>query len=210
YLHIKGDEYLELEEFGVKYRIDNRGFLQVNNDIKYYLYKFILSQVQPEMSVIDAYSGAGLLSAILSKKCKQVYGIEINKSASNSAKELLRLNNINNVEFICGDVKDKIKECLNKLKECLIVLDPPRSGVGKSILDILVSSNINYEKMPKQREKNNFCKVSKIIYISCNTATLARDLKTLQEGFEIQSITPLEMFVQTKHIEVVAVLKCKD
>ena len=211
YYHIKGDEYLELEEFGIKYRLDNRGFLQVNNDIKHYLYNFILSNVEPNMTVIDAYSGAGLLSAIISKKCRNVTGIEINQSASNSANELSKINNLSNVTYICGDVKDNLSTQLMHSENCMIVLDPPRAGCDESVLNLLVSSALeNIQNNAELSGKNKVCKVSKIIYVSCNVATLARDLGVLKEAYEVEKIIPLDMFPQTRHAEVVCVLKQKN
>lgn len=206
YYHIAGLKQLELEEFGIKYQLDNRGFLQVNNELKHELYSRILDNLSDKDNVIDAYSGAGLLSAIMSQKCKRVVGIEINESASNSAKRLKECNNLDNVEFITGDVKIHIKQCLERLDNCVVVLDPPRAGVEESILDILVD---NIDKTPKQSEMSNVCKVHKIIYVSCNMATLARDLKVLSKAYNIESITPMDMFPQTKHVETLVVLNNK-
>ena len=208
YKYINGLKYLELEEYGIKYKVDNRGFLQVNNKIKCYLYKSVLDEISDSDTVIDAYSGAGLLSAIMAKKCKHVYGIEINKSAVNSAKNLAIDNKLSNVSYICGDVKNNIKDCLNEKSNIVVVLDPPRSGVDDVVLETILNYN-DCDNLSKYGENSNNCRVSKIIYISCNVATLARDLKVLSKRYNIKSITPLDMFPQTRHVETLVVMDLK-
>ena len=150
------------------YSVDNRGFLQVNNKIKQALYQDVLSEISENDFVIDAYSGAGLLTSIISKKCKSSIGIEINSSASNSAKKLKEINNLNNIDFVCGDVKNELNKHL--IKDCVLVLDPPRSCCDKEV----IKSILNAKACPK-----------KIIYISCDTATLSRDLSALVSKYKI-------------------------
>ena len=193
YHHIDGLKYLSIKEFGVEYKLDNRGFLQVNNEIKRLIYESILNEICKGDNVIDAYGGAGLLSAIISKKAKFVISIEINKSASSSAKKLIEENNIKNLKCICGDVKDYIDKYL--LDEAVVILDPPRSGCDKSVVLSLL---------------NNTDKIKKIIYLSCDHATLARDLKLLSGKFSISYIQPYDMFPNTKHIETLVVLEKKE
>ena len=188
YVHIAGIEAIELEEFGIKYSIDNRGFLQVNNEIKTLLYKSVLEQIENNDIVIDAYSGAGLMSAIISKKCKTVSAIEINKSACESAKNLVERNNINNLTIYCADVKEKLGECIEKTSNPVVILDPPRAGCEKEVLQIIEN------------------KAKKIVYISCDPATLARDLSFLKTYYKIDKITLFEMFPQTSHVETLVVL----
>ena len=191
YYHLGGLKKLDFSEFGIKYSVDNRGFLQVNAHVKESLYNAVLHEISEDDNVIDAYSGAGLLSSIMSKKCNKVVGIEINESASNSAKNLAKHNNLENIEFVTGDVKKYIQKYLNNYKSCVVVLDPPRSGCDTHILE-----NIN---------QHNNCK--KIIYISCNPATLARDLMILKEKYHISKVLPLDMFPQCKHVETLVCLE---
>lgn len=210
YIHLFGETALEFDEMGVKYSVDNRGFLQVNNDLKEKLYDFVLSNIEDGADVVDAYSGAGLMTAIIAKKCHKVFGIEINKSASDSARKLARYNGLDNVECICGDVKDNIAGCLKRVKKCTVVLDPARAGCSKSIIDILNAfSEINMRKSAKYSQESDICRVSKIIYVSCNTSTLCRDLASLNKCYKITSITPMDMFPQTSHCEVVVVLESR-
>ena len=194
YIHIAGIESLEIKEFSVKYKIDNRGFLQVNNELKSALYTAVLNNIDNKDLVIDAYSGAGLMTAIIARKCRRVIGIEINEAASNSAKQLAIDNNLKNMECITGDVKAHMGQVLTRLDNVVVVLDPARSGCDKAVLDCLTSTE-------------NLSKISKIIYVSCNPSTLARDLGVLKEHYDILSITPWDMFPQTKHTETVVCLQ---
>lgn len=206
YTHLYGEKLLMLEENGIMYGVDNRGFLQVNNEMKNYLYNYVLEHIDNDENVIDAYSGAGLMSANFAKKCKYVYGIEINASASNSANELARRNGIENIKCICGDVDEYLERCIGKLDTATVVLDPARAGCKESVLNVL---NKYSGKIAKNSLNNEVCRVSKIIYISCNIVTLSRDLKILKEKYNILSVTPMDMFPQTCHIETVVVLEAK-
>ena len=194
YIQIGGIEALEIEEFGIKYSVDNRGFLQVNNEIKERLYKAVLDVIKEEDTVIDGYSGAGLMSAIIAKKCKKVIGIEINESASNSAKKLAIDNNLKNIKCINSDINNCIADVLEDISNCVVVLDPARSGCDSSVIDCLTT-------------ENNLKKISKIIYISCNPATLARDLENLKEYYQITRVVPYDMFPQTKHVETLVCMQ---
>lgn len=194
YSHLYGSEFLEIEEFGINYKLNNLGFLQVNNDMKKKMYMQVLENIDDNDNVIDAYSGAGLLSAIISKKAKAVIGIEINKSASASAKELIKDNNISNCEFVCGDVAKCLEPSLKKFKDVTLVLDPTRSGCDKSVCDSIL---------------NNASKIKKIIYVSCNPSTLGRDLELLKDKFEVKRVIPYDLFPNTKHIETLVILKRK-
>ena len=191
YYHCFGIESLEIEELGVKFAVDNRGFLQINREVMSKLYSMVLEEIQEGDYVIDAYSGAGLMSSMIARKASEVVGIEINKSASNSAKMLAKSNNITNLKSICGDVKNIIGDYLNNEK-IVVVLDPPRSGCDGEVLTKLLD-----------RVQN----IKKIIYVSCNPATLARDLSILSTKYEVSKVVPFDMFVQTKHVETLVCLQ---
>lgn len=192
YKHLFGLEYLEIIEYGVRYKLNNLGFLQVNNDMKKAMYDMVLSFVKKDTNVIDAYGGAGLLSAILSHKVKSVTGIEINESASNSAKTLAKENKLNNVKFICDDVEKALPNTLDGLQNITLVLDPPRCGCSRGVCETILSTSD---------------RINKIIYISCNPATLGRDLEILSKVFVVKQIIPYDLFPQTKHVETLVVLE---
>lgn len=199
YIHISGIKAIRLDEFGIKYDIDVASFLQVNNEIKTKLYSEIIDNVGGGI-VIDAYAGAGLLSATLSKGASKVYSVEIVPEASEKARQLVKANNITNMEVINGDctkiVPNLIKKVQNEIKlnntnlKCSVVLDPAHIGCSPEVIESVKTAD-------------------QIIYIACNPIALAKDLKVLQNTHKIVKIEPYDMFPQTKHVETLAVLERK-
>ena len=194
FVDIFGNNQIEIEEFGIKYSINNQSFLQVNDDVKKEMYQKIFDEIDDEV-VVDCYSGAGLLSAMIARHAKKVFGIEIVKEATNIANRLKEQNAISNLTNINGDCSvelSKLTSELPKQDEITIVLDPPRKGCDKNVLETICKN------MP-----------AKIIYMSCDPSTLARDLKILLESgnYKIKYIQPFDMFPQTKHVETLAVLE---
>lgn len=187
-----GDGFLEYKEFGVDYVIGPHSFLQVNDDVKTKLYSAVLDNIEKSDVVIDGYSGAGLLSAIMAKKCKKVFAVEIVKEAVESAKALARQNYIENLESILGDCAIELPKILRKEKATTVVLDPPRKGCDEKVLKAIVESG-----------------VQKVVYVSCNPATLARDMNTLLQNYEIVRIVPFDMFPQTANVETLAIFRKK-
>ena len=209
YIHIAGIKAIKLEEFGIKYDIDVASFLQVNNEIKSKLYREVISSIGGGI-VIDAYAGAGLLSATLSKGASKVYSVEIVPEASEKAMQLVKANNITNMEVINGDctkiVPNLIKKVQNEIKQnkilvsdnidsknnlsqkCSVVLDPAHIGCSPEVIESVKNAD-------------------QIIYIACNPIALAKDLKVLQNTHKIVKIEPYDMFPQTKHIETLAILE---
>lgn len=190
--HEFGIEKLEFDEFGIKYSVDNRGFLQVNNEVKKEIYNRILSEINISDCVIDAYSGAGLLTCIMAKKSKFAVGIEINNSSHKSALNMADFNCLHNTMFINNDVKNAVSEMLDKYPNSVLVLDPARSGCDESVLQKILSS----VHQPK-----------KIIYLSCNVATLARDLIKLTSFYEIKNVILYDLFPNTKHVETLVCMQ---
>lgn len=194
-LHICGDEYLNLNDFGIDYKICPNSFLQVNSDIQNLLYSKVLELIPQGTCVINAYSGAGLLTAILAKRSKFVYGIEIIKQATNDADKLMMENDIKNTSNITGDCAIELPKLMQSLRDqnTTLVLDPPRKGCEQNILDTITQ-----------------CKPKNIVYISCNPATLSRDINTLKDFYDIQLVQPYDMFPQTKHVEVLVHFTLKE
>ena len=144
--------------------------------------------------LFDLYCGIGTIGIFASKYVKQVYGIEIVPQAINDAVENARINNIKNAEFMIGDVEISFDELINKknIVPTAIIVDPPRKGLDdKTIQNILK------------------IKPEKLVYISCNPATMVRDLSKMEEIYNINRIQPVDMFPFTKHVECVAVLNLK-
>ena len=181
------DETIIMEINELKFQIDINSFFQVNNYICAQLFNYVEENLENNNTCLDLYSGVGTLSIIASKKAKKVYAIEINENAHKNSLVNLKLNNITNVEFILGNVNKKIKQIKEKID--VIITDPPRSGMDK----------ITIETILKYKPK-------KIIYISCNPITLARDLNTLTESYYIEKCAIFDMFPNTYHVECVCVL----
>lgn len=180
-----------------KFRISPLSFFQVNPVQTEVLYGKALeyADLKGDETVFDAYCGIGTISLFLSRKAKKVYGIEIVPQAINNAKENARLNGVKNVEFLVGESEIVIPELYRKgIKADVIVVDPPRKGCDEKLLEVIT------EMSPE-----------KVVYVSCNPATLARDLKYLSErGYEVREVQPVDMFPQTSHVECVVGIRRKD
>ena len=163
------------------YIISNPSFFQKNTNMCIKLYDYVKNVLNSDDCVLDLYCGVGSISIYIADKVSKVLGIEIIDNAIKDAKENSELNKCNNVEFIRGRVEDNT-----------VILDPPRSGVDKLVLKTIVDNNIN-----------------KIVYVSCNSTTLARDLNYLKEYYDIVDMKLFDLFPKTKHVESVCVLKLK-
>lgn len=195
FIHLYGEKYIIEEINDLKFMVHPNSFLQVNHDQAQAMYNKALSYIESSNNnVIDAYCGIGSISLNLAKKAGHVYGIEVVPQAVVNANENKKINNISNATFICGKCEDEIEK-LAKLKDIdTIVVDPPRKGCEKKFLDIII-------KM----------KIKKIIYISCLTQSLARDAKYLSEfGYEVEEITPYDLFSHSYHTENVCLLTLKN
>jgi len=178
------DEFMEL-----KYSIHPYSFFQVNDNVKDKIYKRVVSNVENEV-VVEGYSGAGILSGLLSKKAKEVYSVEINKNASQNAENLKLKNHISNLSNINGDCKDVLKVLSKKYNNATFVIDPPRSGCDQITLQALKDNRIN-----------------KVIYISCNPYTLKQNIKFLSDIYYIEQLDFYDMFPFTFDLEGFCVLK---
>lgn len=172
--------------------ISPSSFFQVNTLQAEKLYNKAIeyANIKKEDTVLDLYCGTGTIGIVASDKAKKVIGIELNKEAIKDANENKKLNNINNIEFYAGDVGKILNK--NNYKPDIIIVDPPRVG-----LDSLALSQILNIK-PK-----------KLVYVSCDLMTLARDLKLLSNDYDILELTPVDMFPYTAHVESVCALKLK-
>lgn len=192
-IKVYGKPYLNEEIEGIKFFIYPESFFQVNTKQAKIMYKKAIEMIDniENKKIIDAYAGAGTITALLSKKAKFVYGIELNEQACVAAKDTFRINKIENVDFRQGKVEKEIFTLLDeKIKMDTVVFDPPRKGIPERVL-----------------RKISEAKIKEIIYISCNPSTFARDLKILnEEGYNLEKLTPVDMFPHTSHIELIAKL----
>ena len=178
-----------------KFKISPLSFYQVNPVQTEALYNTAIEMAELDgtETAFDLYCGIGTISTFLSNKCKKVYGVEIVPEAIEDAKENASINDITNVEFICGAAEQVIPEMYenDNVKADVVFVDPPRKGCDQALLDTII-------KM----------KPKKMIYVSCNVATLGRDLKYLTDnGFELLKVQPVDQFPQTAHCESVCILE---
>jgi 23S rRNA (uracil1939-C5)-methyltransferase len=189
---IYGNPFVTESILGLKFNVSPSSFMQVNHDQCEKLYSEALrcANLKKDMNVIDAYCGMGSITLNIAKSVNKVYGIEIVEDAIKNANSNKKLNNITNAEFICGKCEDKIKKLVNKEKIDVIFFDPPRKGCDIEFLKTVIDM-----------------KIPKIVYISCNIATAARDIKILEDaGYKLEEVTPVDLFSSTLHVETVCLL----
>ncbi len=178
----------------LKFNISPLSFYQVNPVQTEVLYKTALDfcNLTGNEIVFDAYCGIGTISLFLAKNCKKVYGIEIVPDAIKNAISNAKLNNIDNAEFFVGKSEEVIPKLIFEENICpdVVVVDPPRKGCDTALLDAIGKTSIK-----------------KLVYVSCDNATLARDINYLSNfGFNLKKIQPVDMFCMTTHIECVALI----
>lgn len=208
----RGSGYFDAEECGIRYKAGANTFLQVNDDVRAKLYERVLSEADEGAVAVDLYSGGGMLTAMLAKKCGFAYGVEIVEEASRCADELKETNGLQGKMLnICGKVEEKIDEVLQSSagKKRIIVCDPPRKGMERSAVKAVAEAE-----------------AEKIVLVSCNPATLARDLGIIvgtlrddggslvkvsapQSRWNIECVIPFDMFPQTKWCETLVVFSRK-
>ena len=175
-----------------KFFVRDKSFFQVNDTVVTHLYDEVLNfcRTHDIRNALDLYCGTGTIGIYISKEVEHVLGIDYSESSILDANENKILNNADNTEFICSKVEDQIDKITGNYD--LIVVDPPRAGLDNKTKEYLVKINPTY-----------------IIYISCDPATLARDLKELKETYTIKRIKPYNMFPKTYHCESIVVLERK-
>ena len=179
------------------FKISPLSFYQVNpiQAEKLYNLGVEMAQISKNDTVFDLYCGIGTISLFMAKYAKKVYGIEIVKEAVVAANENALLNGVDNTEFYAGDVEVVLDDLINNkgVKADIVMFDPPRKGLDKNSI-------------------NNILKIKpkKIVYISCNPATLVRDLAEFEDLYDVQKIVPVDMFPWTGHVECCALLYLKD
>lgn len=192
-----GNGYIKDKLGDFIFKISPMSFYQINPIQTEKLYNLAIQngELSKDKVIFDLYCGIGTIGIFASKNVKKVYGIEIVPQAIEDAKENAKLNNIQNAEFMVGDVEFALSELIEKrnIIPDVVFVDPPRRGLDTTTIK-------NLEKV----------KPEKIVYISCNPATLVRDLKMFEEEYEIKSIIPVDLFPWTKHVECVSVLCCKN
>ena len=189
-----GKGYIEDYLCDIKFRISSKSFYQINpiQTEKLYNKAVEYAGLTGNETVLDAYCGIGTIGLVASKKAKKVIGVEIVNDAIIDAKKNAKNNNIKNVEFYCEDASIFMKELVESdFKIDVVFIDPPRKGSDEVFLDALIKLN------PK-----------KVVYVSCEPSTLARDLNYLtnNSNYKVKKVTPVDMFPQTFHVETVVMM----
>ncbi len=178
------------------FKISPLSFYQINPVQAEALYNIALemAELKKDDTLFDLYCGIGTIGIFASKYVKKVYGIEIVEQAIRDAEENAKMNEINNIEFLSGDTPKVLSKLLEEKQVYpdVVVVDPPRKGIDEDTISSILA-----------------VKPRKVIYISCNPATMVRDIKLLQESYNIKQIQPVDMFPFTSHIECITVLHLK-
>ena len=196
-INIYGNGYIEDKLGEYTFKISPLSFYQVNPIQAERLYNIGVeaAKITKNDIVFDLYCGIGTISIFMAKYAKKVYGVEIEEQAIEDANENARLNRIDNVEFIAGDTEVVLDDLINvkKIFPDVVMVDPPRRGLDNRSIDNILK-----------------IKPARVIYISCNPATLVRDLARFEECYSVMEIRPVDLFPFTKHVECVAVLQLKQ
>ncbi len=192
-----GKPYMEEKMHEVVYRISPKSFFQTNSQQALALYEIALqfADLQGHELVYDLYTGTGTIANFVAGHCKQVIGVEYVEQAIEDAKLNSSLNGIENTKFYAGDMRKVLSRAfINEHGQPdVIITDPPRAGMDLDVVDVLLE-----------------CAPAKIVYISCNPATQARDIAMLSEKYELTKVQPVDMFPHTYHVENVALLLKKE
>lgn len=191
-----GRDHIFEEMEGLRFKIGAKSFYQTNSQQAHELYKITrkLASLTGNEVVYDLYTGTGTIASFISKNAKKVIGIEYVEAAIEDAKLNANLNNINNIEFFAGDMKDMLThDFINKHgKPDVIITDPPRAGMHEEVIKVLCET-----------------KAPRIVYVSCNPSTQARDLAALDSSYKVLEVQPVDMFPQTHHVENVVLLELR-
>ena len=181
-----GPGHIKDDILGLTFEISASSFFQVNpiQVEKLYTCALNLIDLSKKEIVLDAYSGVGTIGLIAAKNAKRVISVEINKSAHKNAIENAKRNNVNNIDFICADAGEYISKSDEDID--VLIMDPPRSGSDEIFLSTVINKRIK-----------------KIIYISCNPETLARDIEFLSSMYKVNYVQPVDMFPMTAHVETI-------
>ena len=188
-----GQNYITDQMLGNDFQIAAPAFYQVNTEMAEKLYQTAIdfSELTADDVVLDAYSGIGTIGLSVAKHVKQVYGVEVIPEAVENSRKNAAINGITNASYVCASAEEAIQNWLKEgIQADVILVDPPRKGLTESFIKASVSME------PK-----------KITYISCNVATMARDIKLYQElGYVLKKVQPVDLFPQTHHVEAVSLL----
>ena len=190
----KGNDHIFEEMEGLRFKVGPKSFYQTNSEQAYNLYKVTreFAGLTGDELVYDLYTGTGTIANFVSRKAKKVVGIEYVPEAIEDAKVNSAINNITNTLFYAGDMKDMLtQDFINAHgRPDVIITDPPRAGMHNDVIDVIL-----------------FAEPKRIVYVSCNPATQARDLALLDAKYKVMAVQPVDMFPHTHHVENVVLLE---
>ena len=193
----KGKDHIFEEMEGLRFKIGPKSFYQTNSEQAYNLYKIArnFAGLTGKELVYDLYTGTGTIANFVSKQARQVIGIEYVPEAIEDAKVNAEINGIKNTLFFAGDMKDMLtQDFINQYgRPDVIITDPPRAGMHQDVVDVIL-----------------FAEPKRIVYVSCNPATQARDLQLLDVKYKVKAIQPVDMFPHTHHVENVVLLELRN
>jgi len=188
-----GQPYIREEMERIKFKIGPKSFFQTNSLQAYELYKLVrkYANLKGNEIVYDLYTGTGTIANFIAPECKKIIGIESVPEAIEDAKENATINDIKNAEFLVGDMKDILNDQLfeEEGKPDVIIADPPRAGMHRKVVESILQA-----------------RPEKIVYVSCNPATQARDVNLLKDSYEVSELLPVDMFPHTYHVENIVLL----
>ncbi len=190
-----GTGYIKERLFNYVFDISLLSFFQVNKEQSIKLYELIYEFLKHENvdCIIDGYAGVGTIAFSLSKYFNKVIGVEVIEQAYESALKAKEKNNVENIDFVLGKFEDKVQDILKENKNSALVLDPPRRGCDQNVINSVIENNIET-----------------VIYVSCDISGFVKDMKILQEYYDIERYSVVNMFPRTKSIESVIALKRKS
>jgi len=193
----RGNEHIYEEMEGLRFKIGAKSFYQTNSEQAYELYKITrnFAQLTGNELVYDLYTGTGTIANFVARNARQVIGIEYVPEAIEDAKENSKINGIENTLFYAGDMKNILNAefIAQHGKPDVIITDPPRAGMHDDVINAIL-----------------FAEPKRIVYVSCNPATQARDLSLLDAKYKVTAVQPVDMFPHTHHVENVVLLECKE
>ena len=194
FILFSGRDYIEEEMEGLKFRVGPKSFYQTNSAQAYELYKVArrMARLTGSELVYDLYTGTGTIANFVARQSRQVIGIEYVPEAIEDAKLNSRVNGIENTLFYAGDMKDILTDDFVQQHGCpdVMIIDPPRAGMHEDVVKVILNAQ------PKR-----------LVYVSCNPATQARDLAMLDEKYSVEEVQPVDMFPHTQHVENVVALE---
>ena len=192
----KGNDHMFEEMEGLRFKVGPKSFYQTNSEQAYNLYKIArnFAGLTGNELVYDLYTGTGTIANFVSRQARQVIGIEYVPEAIEDAKVNAEINDIHNALFFAGDMKDMLtQDFINEYgRPDVIITDPPRAGMHQDVVDVIL-----------------FAEPKRIVYVSCNPATQARDLQLLDVKYKVTAVQPVDMFPHTHHVENVVLLELR-